>query len=313
MELSMVQAVGCTRYSPSARFRGPSASVFFPEKFGTSILSEKYCYGRAEPPRNLRKWDRYLQRNITGPGASFVAFCEQLLQCSSSFVVRPGSVAIKRNPVNYERCRPKHEKPFICFAAEGSSRNQAGTVTQKTVWPCLLPRPLIYSSSLSDVDSVQLSELWATTLDVKRDPQKILKAMRHSFAFIVVLAEVEEASPSGVDRRLKTVGVGRAISDGTFIASICDVAVDPEYQRRGIGRRIVKKLVENMKKTGGPSGYAVFPPPIARRFFWMIGFRSDKKYKMMAYRGKEDVQLLENSEEEINQSEERELVVTEAE
>lgn len=27
-------------------------------------------------------------------------------------------------------------------------------------------------------------------------------------------------------------------------ASICDVAVDPAYQHRGIGRRIVKKLVE---------------------------------------------------------------------
>jgi len=27
-------------------------------------------------------------------------------------------------------------------------------------------------------------------------------------------------------------------------ATICDVAVDPEYQKRGIGRRIVKQLVQ---------------------------------------------------------------------
>lgn len=32
-------------------------------------------------------------------------------------------------------------------------------------------------------------------------------------------------------------------------------------------------LVQEIKKKGGPSGFAVFPPPIARRFFWLIGFR----------------------------------------
>ncbi|CAK9855743.1 unnamed protein product [Sphagnum jensenii] len=106
--------------------------------------------------------------------------------------------------------------------------------------------------------------------------------------FVVVLAQVEN-DISGNTSSTKIIGVGRAVSDGAFIATICDVAVDPEYQKRGIGRRIVKQLVQDMKRKGGPTGYAVFPPKASWRFFWMIGFRSDRKYRFMAYRDKEEL------------------------
>jgi ribosomal protein S18 acetylase RimI-like enzyme len=55
-------------------------------------------------------------------------------------------------------------------------------------------------------------------------------------------------------------------------ATICDVAVDPDYTGRGIGRKVVQTLVRNMKLRG-PTGFAAFPPPKARRFFFMMGFR----------------------------------------
>lgn len=149
-------------------------------------------------------------------------------------------------------------------------------------WRSLLPQPLTYSSNFSDVDAVQLSELWGKTLkEPPREPHKIQKAMRHSFAFIIVKDEAALCSDGKPGR---IVGVGRAVSDGAFIASICDVAVDPEYQHRGIGRKLVKRLVQEMKGKG-PTGFAVFPPPMARRFFWMMGFRADKKYRVMAYTG----------------------------
>ncbi|KAH9550367.1 hypothetical protein CY35_10G068200 [Sphagnum magellanicum] len=151
-----------------------------------------------------------------------------------------------------------------------------------------LSRLLTYSSNFSDIDPVQLSELWVKTLKVSRDPRKILKAFHHSFVFVVVLAQVEN-DISGSTSSTKIIGVGRAVSDGAFIATICDVAVDPEYQKRGIGRRIVKQLVQDMKRKGGPTGYAVFPPKASWRFFWMIGFRSDRKYRFMAYRDKEEL------------------------
>ncbi|MGM1045906.1 MAG: GNAT family N-acetyltransferase [Bacillota bacterium] len=41
----------------------------------------------------------------------------------------------------------------------------------------------------------------------------------------------------------KLVGIGRIISDGVFQAIICDLIVLTEYQGRGIGSKILKKLL----------------------------------------------------------------------
>lgn len=122
-------------------------------------------------------------------------------------------------------------------------------------------------------------------MNVRRDPQNIAKALQYSYAFVVVLDQGEQFDPSRSSYK-RMVGFGRAVSDGAFVATICDVAVDPDYQRRGIGRRIVKELVRNMKRKGGPTGFAVFPPPRARRFFWTMGFRSDRQFCFMIYRGR---------------------------
>lgn len=40
-------------------------------------------------------------------------------------------------------------------------------------------------------------------------------------------------------------GFGRAISDGEYQAAIYDVAVLPDYQRKGIGKMIIKTIVDN--------------------------------------------------------------------
>jgi ribosomal protein S18 acetylase RimI-like enzyme len=46
----------------------------------------------------------------------------------------------------------------------------------------------------------------------------------------------------------KLIAVGRALADGFDASYICDIAVHPEYQRRGIGKQIVLKLVEFSKE-----------------------------------------------------------------
>lgn len=41
------------------------------------------------------------------------------------------------------------------------------------------------------------------------------------------------------------VGFGRAISDGEYQAAIYDVAVLPSYQGKGIGKMIIRTIVDN--------------------------------------------------------------------
>ena len=45
----------------------------------------------------------------------------------------------------------------------------------------------------------------------------------------------------------KIVGVGRALADGVDVSYLADVAIHPDYQGHGIGKAIVKKLLEFSK------------------------------------------------------------------
>lgn len=42
----------------------------------------------------------------------------------------------------------------------------------------------------------------------------------------------------------KLIAAGRALADGVDCSYICDVAVHPDYQRQGLGKQVVTKLVE---------------------------------------------------------------------
>lgn len=45
-------------------------------------------------------------------------------------------------------------------------------------------------------------------------------------------------------RNTQLIAAGRALSDGEYFAFICDIVVLPEFQRQGIGTRIVNALSE---------------------------------------------------------------------
>ena len=72
------------------------------------------------------------------------------------------------------------------------------------------------------------------------DPKGILPLIEKSFAFTVAVDE-----KSG-----RTLGMGRIISDGVSDAYLQDIVVLPEHRRKGIGKKILKKMVEHCRKQG---------------------------------------------------------------
>lgn len=50
----------------------------------------------------------------------------------------------------------------------------------------------------------------------------------------------------------RAVGMIRVLSDGSYANFITDVMVIPEYQRRGIGKELMRRTVEYMKSTMEP-------------------------------------------------------------
>ena len=73
------------------------------------------------------------------------------------------------------------------------------------------------------------------------------------------------------------IGVGRAIADGVDVSYLCDVAVHPQYQRCGIGKQIVRKLLEFSK---GYNKILLFASMGKEPFYSKLGF--DKMTTAMA-------------------------------
>lgn len=70
----------------------------------------------------------------------------------------------------------------------------------------------------------------------------------------------------------KLIGAGRGISDGALRAAIYDVVVLPQYQGKGIGRMIMKYLLER----ANAEIIMLFANPGKEPFYGKIGFRKMK-------------------------------------
>ncbi|MBC7879889.1 MAG: GNAT family N-acetyltransferase [Anaerolineae bacterium] len=68
----------------------------------------------------------------------------------------------------------------------------------------------------------------------------------------------------------KLVGVGRALADGVDCSYICDVALLPSHQGRGLGKEIVSKLVE---LSSGHKKMILYAVPGKEPLYRKIGFK----------------------------------------
>ena len=67
----------------------------------------------------------------------------------------------------------------------------------------------------------------------------------------------------------KLVGVGRVLADGVDCAYICDVAIHPDYQGKGIGKSLVHKLLEF---SYGHNKIILYSYPGREDFYVKLGF-----------------------------------------
>ena len=67
----------------------------------------------------------------------------------------------------------------------------------------------------------------------------------------------------------KLIGAGRALADGGDCSYICDIALLPEYQGSGLGKRMVGELVERSK---GHKKIILYAVPGREPFYKKFGF-----------------------------------------
>ncbi len=67
----------------------------------------------------------------------------------------------------------------------------------------------------------------------------------------------------------RLLGAGRALADGVDCSYLCDIAIHPDVQGRGIGKAIVKQLVEFSKEH---TKIILYANPGKEPFYAKLGF-----------------------------------------
>lgn len=89
-------------------------------------------------------------------------------------------------------------------------------------------------STKKEIGATQLNKLWNAIGWSSRDPNKWKNALSKS-SFVISVWDAE-----------KLIGLGRILEDGVM-CMFYDIAVHPDYQRRGIGISIMNKLIDKVK------------------------------------------------------------------
>ncbi len=81
----------------------------------------------------------------------------------------------------------------------------------------------------------------------------------------------------------ETVGMGRVVGDGGAVFHVCDMAVHPDHQRRGLGTRVMEALVEYIEETAPPSAYVNLMADVDG-FYERFGFEETRPASKGMYR-----------------------------
>lgn len=92
------------------------------------------------------------------------------------------------------------------------------------------------------------------------DAQLHEKAFRSSFSSVFVFHDE------------KMIGFGRAISDGAYQAAVYDVVVLPEFQSKGVGRLIMRHILEKVSHCN----VILYASPGKEGFYSKLGFSAMK-------------------------------------
>lgn len=178
------------------------------------------------------------------------------------------------------RRRRPHPSPCARFRVDAPgwlSRPDPGPGSSKAGEPgarALRPwTPLVsYSAGLACAEPAAVAALWAVCGVATASDQRVAVALQRSYRAVAAYGAAEPGSAQQV-----LVGFARAVSDGAFTAVVSDVAVLPDWRRRGVGTELLRRLrratvaeegpLSQLFPSEGPTSLMAFPPPSVRPFF----------------------------------------------
>jgi len=119
-----------------------------------------------------------------------------------------------------------------------------------------------WQESVEGVDWEALAELYRRAPLSTKSPE-VLRISFGNSRFVVFVQ----------DDAGQLIGAGRAMADGADCSYLCDIAVAPELQGTGLGRKIVERLVE---LSAGHRKIILYAVAGKEAFYKKFGFRKMK-------------------------------------
>lgn len=123
---------------------------------------------------------------------------------------------------------------------------------------------------VAGLDFDELNDLFQRVGFPRRDPAKLAIALGNTHRCLWIRA----ARKSRMAKEGALLGFARATSDGALSATIWDVAVNPAWQRGGLGRGLVERLTADLVDSG-ISTITLYAEPGVVGLYEKLGFIKD--------------------------------------
>lgn len=124
----------------------------------------------------------------------------------------------------------------------------------------------IFISKNKNIDLYKLEHLCDTVGWVRRPLKKVKIAIDHSFLTISLFYKK--------DNKSQMIGFARATSDQIFNATIWDVVIHPEFQKRGLGKILMHEIIKQLRYHN-INTITLFADPEVINFYKSLGFIAD--------------------------------------
>ncbi len=131
---------------------------------------------------------------------------------------------------------------------------------------------VVKSADAAQILKLYQAENWWQQGSDPRYLQDVEAIMRDTFCFVT----------ASLDGRI--IGMGRAISDGVSDAYIQDVTVHRDFRGQGIGKAIIRALLDHLK-LHGLQWIGLISEPGYERFYQSLGFAVMQSYTPFLYKG----------------------------
>nr|YP_009541954.1 GCN5-like N-acetyltransferase [Neogoniolithon spectabile]AYR06163.1 GCN5-like N-acetyltransferase [Neogoniolithon spectabile] len=124
----------------------------------------------------------------------------------------------------------------------------------------------IFLSHSKNINLYELEKLCDTVGWVRRPLKKVKTAIENSLLTISLFYKN--------DHTHKLIAFARATSDNSFNATIWDVVVHPQFQKKGLGRLLIDEIIKYLR-TNDINTVTLFADPQVINFYKRLGFITD--------------------------------------